>query len=373
MASKRRPYRIDYYCYSEVRDGIAPLRSISVRCASAKEAKQMFNEGKLSLPKIGGAEDTPNPNKFRIIKAYRFYRPLPKRLGKRILTPEELCVIAACYPSGLKSTLPEFEKQLSALDELVRAEVADLIPVSKSPQLDYQKSGVEFLTSQWATGPSSCSERECGFARPPEPEPQEEEISISELLEQATAAAISAPQWVRGVSVLMTNRGKLLLGKRKNTTASGIYSTPGGKLEEGESILEGAMREAQEETGIVDFDEENLVIIGEQEHEDRYGGNSGKKYHMTYVHAPAIVSWKGDVINTEPNKCEGWEWFDFSQIPENCTEPAEILSKVKDLAYDQFDPTFAPPKMDWLTTKFILFYGAVMALAAYGLYLFDKK
>ncbi len=55
-----------------------------------------------------------------------------------------------------------------------------------------------------------------------------------------------------GVSVIMVSGGKLLLGERNEPGELGHFgwTTPGGKLEEGETIIEGAIREVEEETGL---------------------------------------------------------------------------------------------------------------------------
>jgi NADH pyrophosphatase NudC (nudix superfamily) len=57
------------------------------------------------------------------------------------------------------------------------------------------------------------------------------------------------PRYAVGVSVLLISGGQLLLGRRKNNKAAGMLSTPGGRLEPNESIMECAHREFHEETG----------------------------------------------------------------------------------------------------------------------------
>ena len=61
--------------------------------------------------------------------------------------------------------------------------------------------------------------------------------------------AILKPRYAVGVSVLLTSGGRLLLGRRKNNKAAGWLSTPGGRLEPNESIMDCARREFREETG----------------------------------------------------------------------------------------------------------------------------
>ncbi|MEM2094426.1 MAG: NUDIX hydrolase [Candidatus Bathyarchaeia archaeon] len=58
-----------------------------------------------------------------------------------------------------------------------------------------------------------------------------------------------------GVGGLIVDRDKVLLVKRENEPGKGLWSVPGGVLELGETVREGAKREIREETGIdVEFD-----------------------------------------------------------------------------------------------------------------------
>lgn len=58
------------------------------------------------------------------------------------------------------------------------------------------------------------------------------------------------PGPVAGVSVCVARDGKVLLVKRANPRAFGLWSLPGGHVELGEPVREAALRELVEETGI---------------------------------------------------------------------------------------------------------------------------
>lgn len=126
-----------------------------------------------------------------------------------------------------------------------------------------------------------------------------------------------------GVSVLVVRDGMLLLGRRINTgTLDGWLSTPGGRIEQGETMFQAARRELKEETGLGTG---LLLVIGFKEH-----FRAGKHYFMVYLYADDVT---GVPQNLEPGKCEGWCWVEWEKIPlGECTEPLEILDTVRFLS-----------------------------------------
>ncbi len=111
-----------------------------------------------------------------------------------------------------------------------------------------------------------------------------------------------------GIGVWVFKDDRTLLGKRKGTgRADGVYTSPGGHLEFGETFEECAAREIIEETGI---EVENIKVIGLvnfliflPEHH--------------YVDVLLRADWKsGEPQNLEPEKCEGWGWYDLDNLPQ---------------------------------------------------------
>jgi 8-oxo-dGTP diphosphatase len=54
-----------------------------------------------------------------------------------------------------------------------------------------------------------------------------------------------------GVGAVILDQGRVVLVKRKFPPLAGEWSIPGGRLETGETLHEGVVREAREETGLI--------------------------------------------------------------------------------------------------------------------------
>ena len=131
-----------------------------------------------------------------------------------------------------------------------------------------------------------------------------------------------------GVGVLVLRGGKVLLGRRRGSHGSGIWSAPGGRLEFGESIEECARRELREETSL----ELGPVTLGPFTND--LFAEVQEQYLTVFVIASQIV---GDPVNAEPHKCEGWSWFHWSELPSPLFQP------VQSLVASGYVPQDAPP------------------------------
>lgn len=127
-----------------------------------------------------------------------------------------------------------------------------------------------------------------------------------------------------GIGVIVIKDNKVLMGKRKNSHGEGSWSFPGGHLELNESIEDCAEREVMEETGIRI---KNLRMgpftndIFEKE----------EKHYVTLFVVSEHDSGENRLM--EPHKCEGWEWFEWSNLPTPLFIPAQNLLKQN---YDPF-------------------------------------
>jgi len=121
-----------------------------------------------------------------------------------------------------------------------------------------------------------------------------------------------------GVGVIIKNQGKILLGLRKNSHGEGQWAFPGGHLEFGETPEETAVRECQEETGLIVCNPRtvkttNDIFLKEEKH-----------YVTLFVETDYL---SGSACALEPDKCEEWAWFSWSSLPKPLFQTIESLRK----------------------------------------------
>lgn len=106
-------------------------------------------------------------------------------------------------------------------------------------------------------------------------------------------------------TVVKNKRGQVLLGKRKNSYKAGWYGLPGGRGNGKEKLHECAERELLEETNLVAKQLKHLGVVKEWQKKHNF-------IHFIYL----CEVWDGDLKVAEPDRCEGWEWFDIDDLPE---------------------------------------------------------
>lgn len=119
-----------------------------------------------------------------------------------------------------------------------------------------------------------------------------------------------------GVGVLIFKNGKVLLGKRKGSLGASTWGLPGGHLEAGESIEVCAARETMEETNLTVGSFSNVGFT------NTVFADELKHYVTLFVLAAEST---GEPIIMEPDKCDAWQWFDWSDMPEPLFGPFKSL------------------------------------------------
>ena len=115
-----------------------------------------------------------------------------------------------------------------------------------------------------------------------------------------------------GVGVIVVRDGRVLLGRRLGAHGAGTWSPPGGHLEFGETPEDGARRELAEETGLVARE----VAPGP------WVSNVFPEVGRHYVTLITVVSADGEPRRVEPERCAGWHWFGWDDLPEPLFAPA---------------------------------------------------
>lgn len=118
---------------------------------------------------------------------------------------------------------------------------------------------------------------------------------------------------VVGLAVVICHGTSVLMGKRKGAVGSGTWAFPGGHLEGGETFEECAIREVKEETGIPLKDAEFWLV------ENVFYPNSHSVTIFMIAQLPRDERGRfihKEAVNMEPDKCEGWEWFPWDELPE---------------------------------------------------------
>jgi 8-oxo-dGTP diphosphatase len=110
-----------------------------------------------------------------------------------------------------------------------------------------------------------------------------------------------------GVGAIILNEGRVVLVKRGRAPLRGEWSIPGGLLETGETLREGAQREAREETGLVVRATELLGVF------ERLLPDDAKRTRYHYV----LIDFLCEVISGEvkaAGDAEDARWFSSQEV-----------------------------------------------------------
>ncbi|GAQ90173.1 NUDIX hydrolase domain containing protein [Klebsormidium nitens] len=123
-----------------------------------------------------------------------------------------------------------------------------------------------------------------------------------------------------GVGVLIFRGRKVLVGKRIGQNGGGTWALPGGHLEFGETWEECAIREVEEETGLsihkLRFESvTNSIRLHDQK----------PSHYITIFMRGKEDKEDQTALLLEKDKCEGWHWIEWGQIPDPIFHPLAVL------------------------------------------------
>jgi len=124
-----------------------------------------------------------------------------------------------------------------------------------------------------------------------------------------------APHNLKYAVIITRHKNKYIYCKHKERDT---WEIPGGRIEEGESPIDAAHRELQEETGAVEYDLKPICIYSVMMEEESFG-------LLCYAEVESL----GDLPDTEIGEIDFFDWE-----PENPTYPEiqpRLFAKVREV------------------------------------------
>jgi 8-oxo-dGTP diphosphatase len=115
-----------------------------------------------------------------------------------------------------------------------------------------------------------------------------------------------------GVGAMVVREDKVMLARRKGSHGAGSYAWCGGGLEFGESLEDAAVREVQQESGLVVRKVELMCV------------SNIREYERHYIDFEFLVEASGDPELKEPDSSEPWHWYALDDVPRPLFRPVEL-------------------------------------------------
>jgi len=122
---------------------------------------------------------------------------------------------------------------------------------------------------------------------------------------------------INGVGVVVESSGKILLGLRNAGVWSGHWCLPGGKIDQGESLLDCGRRELLEETGLLAVGAGEIFSVSSEV-------DPSRDFHSITFGA-RFEAFCGSLANREPHKFSEWRWFGPEELPAPLFRPTESV------------------------------------------------
>lgn len=123
---------------------------------------------------------------------------------------------------------------------------------------------------------------------------------------------------ITGVALILKKENQILLYKRNipGKIAYGSFALPGGTVENDETVIQTACREAAEEIGII-INPQDVSIVHMLRLREKVDPITNQTQQILLLYFAEINSWKGEPTNMEPEKHSDLTWFDMHQLPVN--------------------------------------------------------
>lgn len=122
----------------------------------------------------------------------------------------------------------------------------------------------------------------------------------------------AAPNEIIAAIAVIHRDGKILLARRLGAIGFGLWALIGGKLDAGESLRQGLIREVAEEIGVPI---KHAEIFREDIHRDPLVPNRFRVFTF-------FVEISGEPVILEPNKHSDMAWFSPDELPQDLFETA---------------------------------------------------
>jgi len=169
------------------------------------------------------------------------------------------------------------------------------------------------------------------------PPPWWEEEKAKQHYHDEPTESRSLRQYTACSAIILSSEKKVLLGKRKTGYKPGYYALPGGRWRSGETLKDCVKREVKEETGL-EVIELCPVSISFNRYQDGY--------QECWSVGALVTEFQGQVTLREPERCEGWDWYDLNALPQPLFRPSQII--IDGYRFDRFPNITWEQMEDWI-------------------------
>jgi len=130
--------------------------------------------------------------------------------------------------------------------------------------------------------------------------------------------ALESCKFITGVALILKKDNKILLFKRNisGKIAFGSLALPGGTVENDETIIQAACREAKEEIGIT-INPHDLSIVHVIRLREKFNAATNATQQILILYFAEVNKWTGEPTNMEPHKHSDLVWADSHELPDN--------------------------------------------------------